>query len=473
MSLIEEQLMRLKKEAEDRAARRSSARSDRPGILEIGPARAAELAPHIGTFEDFRDAFGQFDYEQGDMASFLELLFSGAAALAASDVHFEPEEGGARLRLRLDGLLYDVAALPAPFYRLLASRIKISGGMKLNAERPQDGHFTVRFENKDVEVRLSSAPAAHGETFVARLLDPAVISIGMDGLGLRPDDLALVTEEVARPNGMILNTGPTGSGKTTTLYAFLKKRSRPEEKIITIEDPIEYSLPGIEQTQVNPAADYSFATGLRAIVRQDPDVILIGEIRDGETAQVAIQAALTGHVVFSTVHANDAAGAIPRLADLGVDRASIGPAVRCIIGQRLVRRLCDACKRPKAPDAALAASIAGYLAALPARATGSDLGDTLYEPVGCGACNRLGYKGRIGIFEIMPIGVDIGELIASGAGESEIRRHAAERGMVTMQADGVLKALRGITTLEEVEAATGRVPFGHIKTPDGGLATNQ
>ncbi len=454
MSRIEDHLLQLKRDAQDRVARRGGA----PSMLAVSRERFLELAPHVATFEGFRECFARFDYEQGSMGSFLEVLFVGAAALRASDVHFEPEENGARLRLRIDGLLHDVAALPTPFYKLLSSRIKISGGMKLNADRPQDGRFTVRFPDKDVEIRLSSAPATHGETFVARLLDPEAIAIGVEGLGLRPDDLAILAEEIARPNGMILNTGPTGSGKTTTLYAFLKKRSRPEEKIITIEDPVEYALPGIEQTQVNPDVGYSFATGLRAIVRQDPDVILVGEIRDEETAAIAIQAALTGHLVFSTVHSNDAAGAIPRLIDLKVGRAGIGPAINCIIAQRLVRRLCNACKKPAADDAAFADSMRIYCAALPMRATGGKPVEvSLYEPVGCAVCAGEGYRGRIGIFEIMLVGAEMEAAIAREAGEAEIRRVAEEGGMVTMQGDGVLKVLRGITTVEEVEVATGKI----------------
>ncbi len=456
MSRIEGQLLQLKRDAQDRAARRGGS----PGILAVSHERCTELAPHVATFEGFRDCFARFDYEQGDMASFLEILFAGAVALRASDVHFEPEENGARLRLRIDGLLHDVAAIPTSFYKLLSSRIKISGGMKLNADRPQDGRLTVRFPDKDVEVRFSSAPATHGETFVARLLDPDAVAIGVEGLGLRPDDLVIVMEEIARPNGMILSTGPTGSGKTTTLYAFLKKRSRPEEKIITIEDPVEYALPGIEQTQVNPEAGYSFATGLRAIVRQDPDVILVGEIRDEETAGIAIQAALTGHLVFSTVHSNDAAGAIPRLTDLGVGRASIGPAINCIIGQRLVRRLCSVCKKPVADGAALRESLQKYISSLPARARGEgDAEIVLYEPVGCSVCAGEGYRGRVGIFEIMIVGADIETAIAAEAGEVEIRRIATSFGMVTMQGDGIVKVLRGITTVEEIEAATGKLAF--------------
>ncbi len=462
-SRIEENLMRSKQDAEERAARRIREGAPASALshgLEIRPAREAELASSVSSLIAAHEALTSFDFGRGSLASFLELVFSAASAIGASDVHFEPEEGSVRLRFRLDGLLYDAARIPSDFYRLFASRVKILGGMKLNAERPQDGRFTVRFPGKNVEIRLSSAPAQHGETFVARLLDPSAVAIDLPGLGLRPDDLSLLLSEIAMPNGMILNTGPTGSGKTTTLYALLRERSRPEEKVVTVEDPIEYALPGIEQTQVNPEAGYSFATGLRAIVRQDPDVILIGEIRDGETAAIAIQAALTGHLVFSTVHANDAPGAIPRLLDFEVKASSVGPALNCVMGQRLVRRLCDACKRPAKTDAAALAAVGKYLEGLPARVDRAEVRDiSLWEPAGCDSCNHIGYRGRIGIFEIMRVDHDTGNFIEKGASPTETRDFAIARGMVTMQQDGILKALHGITTLDEVLSATGPLPF--------------
>ncbi len=456
--------MRLKQDAEDRAARRgtppAAPAAALDGVFEIRPEREAELASSVSSLIAAHEALISFDFARGSLASFIELSFFAASSIGASDVHFEPEEESVRLRFRLDGLLYDAARIPSDFYRLLASRVKILGGMKLNAERPQDGRFTLRFSRKSVEVRLSSAPAQHGETFVARLLDPSAIAIDLPGLGLRSDDLAMLRAEIAMPNGMILNTGPTGSGKTTTLYALLRERSRTEEKVITVEDPIEYTLPGIEQTQVNPEAGYSFATGLRAIVRQDPDVILIGEIRDGETAAIAIQAALTGHLVFSTVHANDAPGAIPRLLDFEIKTSSIGPALNCVMGQRLVRRLCDACKRPAKADPAAEDAIRAYASTLPARVDRADIqGGQLYEASGCDSCNHTGYRGRIGIFEIMRVDHDTGNFMEKGAGPTEMRDFAIAHGMVTMQQDGIVKALRGITTLDEVSSATGPLPF--------------
>ena len=454
--------MRLKQDAEERAARRAPSgvsASALAGVFEIGAAREAELAASTSSLIAAHEALSAFDFGRGTLASFLELSLLAASAIGASDIHFEPEEGSVRLRFRIDGFLYDAARIPSDFYRLLASRVKILAGMKLNADRPQDGRFSLRFSRKSIEIRLSSAPAQYGETFVARLLDPSVISVDLSGLGLRSDDLDMLLSEIAMPNGMILNTGPTGSGKTTTLYALLRQRSRSEEKVITIEDPIEYALPGIEQTQVNPEAGYSFATGLRAIVRQDPDVILIGEIRDGDTAAIAIQAALTGHLVFSTVHANDAPGAIPRLLDFEAKTSSIGPALNCVMGQRLVRRLCDACKRPAKTDAATLDAIRTYAGSFPARVDRSQIANTaLFEAVGCASCNHTGYRGRIGIFEIMRVDHDMGSLIEKGAGPTDIRDFAITHGMVTMQQDGILKALRGITTLDEVSSATGPLP---------------
>lgn len=455
-SRIEDQLIRLRREHEERGARRAP---DTPGIFSVSDSRAAETAPHADSLPSFTTALSLYDFARSDLSPFLEFVFVGARLLRASDIHFEPEESAVRVRFRIDGVLCDAGNIPRDFYRLLSSRMKIISGMKLNADRPQDGRFTVRYGQGDYEARTSSTPSHYGEAFVIRLLDPASIALDLDGLGFRPDDLAIVSAEIGMPNGMILVTGPTGSGKTTSLYAFLRKRSRTSEKTITIEDPIEYSLPGIEQTQANPEAGYSFAAGLRAIVRQDPDVILVGEIRDAETAGIAIQAALTGHLVFSTVHANDAAGAVPRLLDLEVSRASIGPALNCIIAQRLVRRLCDDCKRPVPLSPERSSAFDSYVGSLPVRVDRSSIAAfSLFSPAGCSACGNSGYRGRIGIFEILRADQEFGKMIEGGAGDELIRERSLLAGMVTMQSDGVLKALRGITTLEEVIAATGPIP---------------
>lgn len=455
-SRIEDQMIRLRREHEERGMR---AAPDTPGIFSVSDVRDSEVLPHADSLSSFTSALSSYDFARSDLSPFLEFVFSAARATRVSDIHFEPEESGVRLRFRIDGVLGDAGRIPSDFYRLLSSRMKIMSGMKLNADRPQDGRFTIRYGSIDHEARTSSTPSHYGEAFVIRLLDPASIAIDLEGLGFRADDLAIISAEIGMPNGMILNTGPTGSGKTTTLYAFLKKRSRTSEKVITIEDPIEYSLPGIEQTQADPEAGYSFAAGLRAIVRQDPDVILVGEIRDAETAGIAIQAALTGHLVFSTVHANDAAGAVPRLLDLEVSRPSIGPALNCIVSQRLVRRLCDACKRPIPISPDQSSFFDSYIGHLPSRVDRSSIPlFSLFGPVGCPACGNAGYRGRIGIFEILRADQEFGKSIEAGAGDESIRERVLSGGMVTMQNDGVLKALRGITTLEEVIGATGPIP---------------
>ncbi len=467
MSLIDEQLARLAREHGERNVKREAERAavnapqaEIAGVIVIAPERERELMPHTGTLAETRAAFAGFDFENGPVSSFLELLLAAAVGLRASDVHVEPQEAGVAVRLRIDGLMNDAGTIPSSYYHPLSSRLKLLARMKLNADRPQDGRFSARFGDAQVEVRVSSVPSQYGETVVMRVLDPKALQSDIGSLGLREDDFAIVMRELSVPNGMILNTGPTGSGKTTTLYSFLKKVARPERKAITIEDPIEYAIAGMEQTQVDEDKGYSFATGLRAIVRQDPDIILVGEIRDKETAEIAMQAALTGHQVFSTVHANDAAGAIPRLVDMGVTKETVGPAVNLIMGQRLVRRLCDKCKKPAPVDAELASKVKKYLEMLPARVMREGLSaEGLCEPVGCDACGNAGYRGRIAVFELFPVNADAEKLIASGAGAAELAQFAGARGMVTMQQDGVLKALHGITTVAEIEAATGPIPL--------------
>lgn len=307
-------------------------------------------------------------------------------------------------------------------------------------------------------MRVSVIPAEFDETVVMRVLDPSATMVGLPDLGLREDNLELVKKAIARPNGLILNTGPTGSGKTTTLYAFLRSLNNPEIKIITLEDPIEYRIEGIEQTQVDEDAGYTFANGLRAIVRQDPDVILVGEIRDLETADIALQAALTGHLVLSTLHANDAVGAVPRLINLGAKTVTIGPALTLVIAQRLVRILCPDCKKAVTPDATFAANIKKFLEKLPAKVDRKKYEKaTVFEPVGCAKCNDIGYKGRIGIFEFLSGGPELEETILKEASEIALREIAKKQEMVTMQEDGILKVLLGQTTLEEVEGVTGEI----------------
>lgn len=406
----------------------------------------------------------------------LEIIFEGALINRASDIHFEPDENKIKIRMRVDGILHDVFhGFNKNFYFNILSRLKLLSNLKINiSDESQDGRFTMDFTQKKVEVRIAIAPSEFGEVVVMRLLDPDAINISLIDLGIREDDLKIIETELKRPNGLILNTGPTGSGKTTTLYAFLKYKKSSEIKIITIEDPIEYHLEGIEQTQVDEESGYTFADGLRSLMRQDPDMILVGEIRDKETAEIGIQAALTGHLVLSTVHANSAAGAIPRIIDLGVKPSSIGPALNLIIAQRLVRKLCEDCKSPQEIDEDFRVKIEKFLEKLPKKINKEKYKEIkIFNPKGCLKCNNSGYKGRIGIYElllndpeyekllidpthtVLSSHKELEELIMSSVPESAIKKFALEQEMTTMQQDGILKVISGITTLEEVEAVTG------------------
>jgi type IV pilus assembly protein PilB len=433
---------------------------DITGKIIITKERLDELKSKLTTFEAVQKEFGALDFKSASPVQVMEVTLGGALALRASDIHTEAEEKEAKIRFRVDGILHDVFDnFPLKNYDNLVSRIKLLSGMKLNvSHEAQDGRFFVRLADKDVEMRVSIIPAEFGETIVMRILDPSATMVGLDALGLRADNLEIVKRQLARPNGLILNTGPTGSGKTTTLYAFLRTLNSPEVKIITLEDPIEYRIAGIEQTQVDDEAGYTFANGLRAIVRQDPDTVLVGEIRDLETADIALQAALTGHLVLSTLHTNDAVGAVPRLINLGVKAVSIGPALALVIAQRLVRVLCPECKKPAQIDDAMKANIQKFLEKLPPKVDKTKYQTpTPYEPVGCDKCNKIGYKGRVGVFEFLEGGSDLEQTILKEASEVALRAVAERQGMVTMQQDGILKVLEGKTTLDEVKDATGEI----------------
>lgn len=393
--------------------------------------------------------------------SFINIVLSASIALGASDIHLEPKKEDALLRFRIDGILYDIYEMTFATYKLVLARMKLLSGLKINiADKPQDGRFTIKRDENDVEVRTSLIPSEHGETAVLRVLDPGAISLGMADLGFREEDEALVRRELKRPNGMVLVTGPTGSGKTTTLYAFLRHVRTPEKKVITIEDPIEYHLDGIEQTQVDPARGYTFGEGLRSILRQDPDVILVGEIRDLETAEIGIHASLTGHLVFSTLHTNNSLGAIPRLIDLGIKPSVIGPSLNVVIAQRLVRRLCPACRTAVELTGTEKEKVNGFLAHIPGPvAERFKSVTTNFKAVGCEKC-RNGYKGRVGIYEIFDLrSGEFQSQITKEVSEEDLRKYAAEHGMIDMQSDGVLKVLRGETTFEEVERVTGPIPW--------------
>ena len=331
------------------------------------------------------------------------------------------------------------------------SRVKILSGLKLNLkEEAQDGRFSVDLGDTKIEIRTSLLPGAYGESIVLRLLDPKSISVPLESLGMHAILLGAIEKEIMKPNGMLLTTGPTGSGKTTTLYAFLRKIHTPGVKIITIEDPIEYHLPGIVQTQVEPTKHYTFASGLRAALRQDPDVLMVGEIRDEETAEIAMNASLTGHLVFSTLHTNNAAGTFPRLIDLGVNAKTMTSAITLAMAQRLVRRLCDACKKETPLRAEDIVRFEKILENLPASANPANK-TIMWTPVGCDKCNKTGYKGRTGIYEAIRTDAAIEKVVRENPSEREIEEAARPQGIPSMAQDGILKILTGVTSLAELE----------------------
>jgi len=433
---------------------------DITGKVAIGSEQLKTLLEKLKTVQAVHEELNSMNFKKVRVSKLLETILAGALSNRASDIHFEAMEETERLRYRIDGVLQDVfTKLPEKNYLSLVSRIKLLSGLKINIyNEPQDGRFTIDMGDKQIEMRVSLIPSEYGETIVMRILDPDAIEVELQDLGMREDDMEIVMTEIDKPNGLILNTGPTGSGKTTTLYAFLKSISNPKVKLITIEDPIEYHVEGIEQTQVDPGAGYTFAGGLRAIVRQDPDVILVGEIRDLETADIALQASLTGHLVLSTLHSNDAVGAIPRLIDLGAKVQSIGPALSLVIAQRLIRKLCEHCKIKEEMTPGMSKKLDSFFTKLPERVDKLNYKEiALYKAGGCEKCNTFGYKGRIGIFEFFRGVPELEELILKDASYVALTKFARNQGMVTMQEDGVLKIIQGITTLEEVEEATGPI----------------
>jgi type IV pilus assembly protein PilB len=379
----------------------------------------------------------------------LEILMAGALSVHASDVHLEPEETGVRMRYRLDGVLTEVTVFDAPIYALISSRIKLLSGLKLNIKnQAQDGRFSIVVNEKEIEIRVSILPGAYAETIVMRILDPSSISVGLEQLGFDKYLMEIFRKEIAKPNGMILNTGPTRSGKTMTLYAFLREVSEPGIKIITIEDPIEYHLPGIVQTQVSK--DYTFALGLRSTLRQDPDIIMVGEIRDSEVASTAVHAALTGHLVFSTLHTNDAAGTFPRLVDMGVSADILGASLTVAMAQRLVRRLCPECREAKPIAGNDRVIMDSLLKNIPHADELPQNKDTMWAAKGCEKCGGIGYKGRIGIVEVILMDKIIEDAIRTTSSEHEIWKAAKHQNIRRMAQDGAVKVLTGVTSLDEL-----------------------
>lgn len=395
--------------------------------------------------------------QEVSVGELLDVCFGLAMQLGASDIHIEPEESLVKVRLRVDGVLQDLLHIPKPAQRSLLSRLKIVARLKINVENvPQDGRITFYWGTDPVDVRVSTLPSAYGEGVVMRLLGVGAVSLRVDDLGLIGRSKEIVEVELQKPNGMIVTTGPTGSGKTTTLYAFLNELNDPGVKIITIEDPVEYKLQGIQQTPIDHSVDFNFAKALRAILRQDPDVVMVGEIRDTETADTALQAALTGHVVLSTLHTNDAFGAIPRLVTMGVKPFVIAPGLNAVIAQRLVRRICEACKVAATLPDQLRQTVDQLLAGIPEAAHVTLPSERVFfHAPGCDQCHNLGYKGRIGIYEVIQVNEVLKEMVLKEATMGELKVQAIKDGTVTMVQDGLLKALQGITDVEEVFRVAG------------------
>ena len=417
--------------------------------------------------------------ENSPIAQTVNLLLEYAIKSGASDIHIEPREDFVQVRYRIDGVLKEVNKLPRNVQGALVSRIKILSNLKIDERRvPQDGRFKIKVSGKQYALRVSTLPISDGEKIVMRILDESNQAVALDSLGYWGLSLSTLKDAMAQPNGMILVTGPTGSGKSTSLFSVLSELNTPDVNISTIEDPVEYKIPGVNQTQTNAKAGMTFASGLRALLRQDPNIIMVGEIRDGETANLGVQAALTGHLVFSTLHTNNAATCLPRLLDMGIEPFLIASTVKAVIGQRLVRRLCMHCRQQYVPDAGELAYIVQMfnlkqgsmqrLHALEQQAAADKIGgntplgstDVTIQylwrpnPEGCDECGHNGFKGRVGIYEVLGISIPIQKMITANATSNEIQQQAITEGMVTMQTDGFVKSLRGVTTLEEVLRAT-------------------
>jgi len=417
------------------------------------PARPADLKASVmsevaaysarGDLEEDEKAVLR-EAEEGPIVRAANIIIQRAIDERASDIHVEPQIRNVRIRYRIDGVLHEVLTLPKYIQAPLISRYKIMAEMNIAEKRlPQDGRIPIRYQNKDYDLRVSSIPTPLGEKIVMRILDKTSVLIGLNKLGFTPETQARLEELVMQPQGMVLSTGPTGSGKTTTQYSILHKLNSVEKNILTIEDPIEYQLPGISQVQVNRKAGLTFANALRAFLRQDPDIIMVGEMRDLETAEIAIEAALTGHLVLSTLHTNDAPSAVIRMIDMGVEPYLIAATVTGVLAQRLARRVCQKCKQPREIRAA-------DLRAFGFQVEDPDQMVTIWEGTGCEECRYRGYKGRIGIFELMVVNAEIAELIVRRAPLSDIKEAAKANGMKELREDGLIKVLEGVTTPDEV-----------------------
>jgi type II secretory ATPase GspE/PulE/Tfp pilus assembly ATPase PilB-like protein len=424
------------------------------GALDIASEEIQDLVKTVKTSEDIKKSIETILSQKKSyrISRILEIILAGAISINASDIHIEPEEASVRLRYRLDGVLNDILNIDHNTYALLLSRLKLVSNLKLNIKgKAQDGRFSIKLGDVEIEIRTSLLPGGYGESVVLRVLNPKAISVPLEELGINERLLKVILEELEKPNGMLLNTGPTGSGKTTTLYAFLKKIYSPEIKIITIENPIEYHLKGIVQTQTEEEKGYTFLEGLRSALRQDPDVIMVGEIRDEETAEIAINSALTGHLVFSTLHTNNAAGTFPRLIDLGVNPKVITSAINIAMAQRLIRKLCNKCKKKAVLGEEDKKLIKNITDSIIDKSYLKDLDmENVYESVGCAECNFTGFKGRSGIYEAILTDEKIENIVIQNPSEREINKAAESQNILNMKQDGVIKILKGMTCLSEL-----------------------
>lgn len=417
--------------------------------ISISAEELEQVKSSIKNIEDLQVAI------KGANATKLVTYLMGAAlGLGASDLHVEAEQEQVVARLRLDGILQDIAEIPKTSYRQLISRVKLISGLKINiTENPQDGRFAVSLPSGEVDVRVSTLPTVYGESIVMRLLDQTKKALTIKDLGVRGEAFTMLEQQLSRPNGMIITTGPTGSGKTTTLYAAMRTLNNPDVKIITLEDPVEYKMEGINQSQIDKSKEYTFAKGLKSILRQDPDVCMVGEIRELETAEIAIQAALTGHLMLSTLHTNSAAGAIPRFLSMGVKPFLLAPALNVIIGQRLVRKLIPETRIPAELSSEQEQQIKEIIETMPEKAKQEAMSKefTFYTAPKKEGDKSFGYKGRIGIYEVLVVDENIEQSILQGnVSEFDMEKLAVQNGMTTMVQDGILKALDGITSIDEV-----------------------
>ncbi len=418
--------------------------------VEITAEELKKYRKQINSFADVQKMMADTN-----VTDVMSVLTAAALELDSSDIHIEAEERGIIVRFRVDGELQEIAELDKELWKQMVGRIKLISGLKINIiDRPQDGRMTIYIDEGKTEVRVSTIPTTWGESIVMRLLKPSAINVDFSALGLREPVYKRLNAEVMKPHGMVISTGPTGSGKTTTLYAALQKLNKPGVKILTLEDPVEYKLAGINQSQIDPSKHYSFVDGLRSILRQDPDIIMVGEIRDLETAETSINAALTGHLVLSTIHTNDAAGAIPRFISMGVKPFLLAPALNAVIAQRLVRKVCEKCKTADELSPEALERVQKILSAIPEKSgeTVPDLNTVTFQKgAGCDICNNTGFKGRIGIFEVLIMNEDVETATREGSvSEFQMREIAGKQGMVTMVQDGLLKAVEGVTSVNEV-----------------------